>query len=677
MAKEKKKKSGSKIMTVFIPILVVVLVIVGIAASIFVIFDSIVESIIKFIAWIVEGTLNFFAHPIKTIVSSWYNFTLNWQKEFDGDFPGSSLEATLIDPVIKLSQAEFIEMRNEIDTSINRDIMGLDDIMLKKMFISYNTGKYTKKTKVVIELTDEEYNAYSNDKNLVKPFKVLKGSSIERIKENKEDKGKYFLVANGILSLKNENNEELVYFDEEDLEELYDLFLETKNTKTQFSGSLWKLLSTKYYTYSNNGIKMYSNATIEEKVTDWVFKDLDSDKNSVVQRYFIDDEYLTKDEKGKIISTVIKKCEMQDNIQYQEMVMQYATPVEFMVDLLNISSSREFVEAFIEKVQGTEITLKTYRIYNMKFTEEQTITTEETSVEYGIDTKVEVKEISTDGSKFEKWNDDKKEQYGEMKIEVSDEYETQDEDGNKITKKMTNGIKIRITNINKNIKKIKLKVIFEGTTSKKNIEKETNECLVIVPDDENVGYYETNIYLDNDEAQYTKKKKNNSLVWERLTFLEAESHIEMAVERAETWYGTFEYENYIEDVTDYTSDTGWKACSNTAEKYIRKCDFVNEDSSSVTKYTTPINSSGVMTDIIEDDKTDAVNVIFTEEAGKRLINWTYKEDFRRSSWIFEVKKISEVASNISSRVKNKSEISDKVYKIFGDERRSAREFVEC
>lgn len=90
------------------------------------------------------------------------------------------LEAIQPDQLVIIEQTDFEDMANQLGELVNRNAAGLDDIMLKKILLAYNVGLYSKNADIVIELTQEEYDAAQNDSMLYEPFEICKGEDIEQ-----------------------------------------------------------------------------------------------------------------------------------------------------------------------------------------------------------------------------------------------------------------------------------------------------------------------------------------------------------------------------------------------------------------------------------------------------------------------------------------------------------------
>ena len=363
-----------------------------------------------------------------------------WKEVLTGEFNPWALEETQMNQLIEVSQEEFQAMRDAIDESISRNTVGLDDMMLKKILLAYNTGKYSHNTDIIIELTNEEGRACKNDSSISNPFKLKQGKDLEQInmnifetaankvstffntlfgggnvfsskvykegKDEREDKQqKYYLHAKGTLKFVNENNEELIYYDAEALNKLYQEYEKKKDWENRdYAESVWNYLSSKAYTDGEKGIKMYAHEVIDEKAIEWAFDDSDWYTIEIKRQVFDPNN-----------PNYYNKVRSIQDIDYYSLVSKYATPVEFMVDLLNISSSKEFVNAFIDKVQHqTSITLKIYKTRFSKGTEitediEETI---EVKAEALVTAKVEAVDYDGDGLGYQdgdarNWNKSK------------------------------------------------------------------------------------------------------------------------------------------------------------------------------------------------------------------------------------------------------------------------------
>lgn len=147
---------------------------------------------------------------------------------------------------------------------------------------------------------------------------------------------------------------------------------------------------------------------------------------------------------NKIIRDIVKYEESPNTLQnifYSNIVSQYATPVELMINLLEITGSKDFVNSFIETVgDGNYVKVKLYTTRNkeVRFVSEQ----------WDRNTEVEAKRdlmftAEIIGKKDDHWLIDSSWQTGEDELkEVKKETKvkvTQKPDKSKITVKITGG----------------------------------------------------------------------------------------------------------------------------------------------------------------------------------------------------------------------------------------------
>ena len=161
-------------------ILIVVLIVVMLAASIFVIFDAIIGFITDVAEGIVNGTLDFLAHPFKTTITTLNKLHNLVASQTNQKFIGEGLELEQKPQLVIISQADFDKIVADFEQSISRDIAGLDNVMLKKILLTYNMGNFSENADIIIELSENEYNAAKEDSTLYKPFEICKGEDIEQ-----------------------------------------------------------------------------------------------------------------------------------------------------------------------------------------------------------------------------------------------------------------------------------------------------------------------------------------------------------------------------------------------------------------------------------------------------------------------------------------------------------------
>jgi len=512
-------------------------------------------------------------------------------------------------------------MRDAIDESISRNTMGLDDMMLKKMLLAYNTGKYSINTDVIIELTDEEGIACKNDSSISNPFSLKQGKDLEQIdinifetaanrvstffdtlfsggnifssevykkgKDEREGKqNKYYLHAKGILKFVNEANEELIYYDMEAMNKLYEEYEDKKDWENRdYAESIWNYLSSKAYTDGEKGVQMYSHEVINEEVIDWTFNDTDW--------------YTTKINK-QLISNYSKSRTIQD-IDYYSLVSKYATPVEFMIDLLNISSSREFVNSFIDKVTNqTSITLKIYKTRLSSGTEITEDIEETTTVKGEAKVTATITAVDYDGDAV-----GYKEETAGIRKRV-----TLSGDNTLFGAVETTKVEVYLYNIPDNVQAVEVKLKFaeDGSTRYIYAPGGLSDVANIVTD--MLGSSTTIEY----EAWFPryKTKSNTGTINRVTTELTTETKLDIAVEKAETWYATMTYDNYVQD------NTVWESINSSGQRvrvYSSDPIMVSKTKSDEV-YT---SSSSNFSEIIDTSKS--VDTITISEIAGRVENW--------------------------------------------------------
>lgn len=353
--KESKKTKKNVIIAVLIPIIIMVFIAC--------VFFSIVNGIIDIITGIVTTLSKLFNEIINDplyIAKVYYNQALSingWftnipSKLLDLGFNTNEYANAQEKPTIIISNDEFEKIVESLEKTINRDKAGLDDLMLKKMLLSYYKTAYPKEYTIKIELTALE----TIDVNRHAPFNVdidyfTDGSILHS-----------YLTTNGCISLyaiDNDGKEEkLVCYNSEGLKKIYNneyvKNLNKDGTESKYSKSVREYLGQCYTIGDTKTIKMYNFYTEERN-----------------------EEYLYNEKK---ISTKLSTNQGKEakliTIDYTNLISEYGTPIEFLVSLTEISQSKEFVEEFIKLIdKTTDIKIG---IYNVKTTKEKSIIEEAT-----------------------------------------------------------------------------------------------------------------------------------------------------------------------------------------------------------------------------------------------------------------------------------------------------------
>lgn len=538
----------AKIVATVISILLPIIIVVLIASIILAIFQAIIDAIKDIVIGLVNGIINFITHPIKSLINGLYQLHNAYEKYTNGEFDGSGLEINQDPQLVVIDQEAFEAMRDSIDQSIDRKATGLDDTMLKKMLLAYAIGNYSRNADVIIQLTSEEKEACDDDKSLSDPFKIKKGKDIKQLKvngleslgnsivglideskRNEEIDSKkalhdnYFLCAKGSLIFKaemeNEDGElelvELQYFNEEVLKSLYEeQYLKNVDTEyNDYAESVWKYLG-KCYTdgttltednqiaYTVGSMNMYSYEKVDENLTEWTFKDDD----------------LGAIEINRHLNVNINKTRTIQNIEYSSLVSQYSTPVEFMVNLLEITASRDFVNAFIEKVANqTSIEVVLYKTgYSNTEVKKETIK-ETTKVTGKVKCEPEIRRMLVQISEEEtEWRDASSSIRAECKTR----------------QKNVGGIKrvIRIIyfkNVPSNVVKIKFRIAGESGFETYSVSKDS---------DGDFFWKDEEYWLD----EYVTKE-NSCNITQTQTIVDTETKYDIAIGEVTTWYAKIKY----------------------------------------------------------------------------------------------------------------------------------------
>ena len=210
------------------------------------------------------------------------------------------------------------------------------------------------------------------------PFEVV----TKTIGEDDNKKSIFALAINGIISLRNENqdkNDILYYYTEEGINKIYEKYTDQLNEKGQNYANAIKEYLKNCYTYSNGQMKMYAFSEEKETKTYTYTPDGKDKPEITVERESTGTE--------KNMASLV-------TVDYTIDIEQFATPVEFFVDLMEITGSKDFIEAFMELLDEQEsIKLTLYEIAqttkttNTKKYTQNTTATGESNSDYTVKTR--------------------------------------------------------------------------------------------------------------------------------------------------------------------------------------------------------------------------------------------------------------------------------------------------
>lgn len=446
--------------------------------------------------------------------------------------------------------------------------------MMKKMLMAYYRGLYLDDTEILIEVRKEDFGFSSSDaaedetfsflfracvmaangggfesgvyieamlekiKSEMYPFEIVFGNEDDGRGEN----GKIYLKSTGMLQIyaacsycqsggtcEGTFDKKLIYYDEASLGEIYEKYKKSRNKwSDSYSESVLSYLK-KCYTYSTTSttmaIKMYSYENWQEMTTcEWSYG-----SETVRMTPLIWDTPPVSSQ----------------TIEYEAIVSEFATPVEFMVDLMEITGSKEFINAFIETV-GNEnyVKLMLYKVGNS----EEKVTTE-----------TETRKTTINGENIYKLS-----VYKHAKDDAILATEVEDIDLNGWTK-ITNGITESMSfekNEDGKDKGIKYKVTLSPSELEKNtlylfnITRNENEnmrkvALCVDP--------KTEIGVEFDLYPISGKWEGEGEVEKVTTVESGTTQYDIAVLEANTWYATYKATNKVNTVMEIQNLQGTEA----------------------------------------------------------------------------------------------------------------------
>lgn len=213
-------------------------------------------------------------------------------------------------------------MKGQLDANINREAAGLDDITIKKMLLTYYRGIYVKDADIYMEIPDEEYDDVD-----AFPYEKTR----EKLDDEKKEKG--YLKTKGIVSIENEEGVELDYWPQDLLKQMYENEYQP-NVDKGYGNDVKEYLSNCYTGGQNGEIQVYAFTT-----------------QDIEENYEYSNDKITGSSKS---SNGTGKFE---TVNYSTNITQYSTPVGFLVNLMEITGSREYINAVMELVDEDSIVL--------------------------------------------------------------------------------------------------------------------------------------------------------------------------------------------------------------------------------------------------------------------------------------------------------------------------------
>ena len=410
--KEKKEKKGSgkkAVSGILIAVIAIVLIVVLLATALLAIIMAIVQLIVDIVVDLFNAIKNAIFNPIGQFKTDWARYQNRWSFVWDtGYFDENEYEALRkeINVSIVITDEQVKNMMSGLkDSGISASSAGLEDSLLnKKMILTNNRGEFLKDVNILIELTDDEYSAISKEKDLAEPFDVIPGKEGEYGEE-----GKYYLKASGFITIVDDSTgKELIFYDNETLDKIYEKEYKKalKWGKTDYANSVWNYLKKCYTLQLNSAsgedIEKLSEEELKESTVDMIKYTKVKDYEASIKEY----GNLESAKEKEVIygnttysQTVGEDSYDKTTIDYKIVASDYTIPIEFMIDLLQISQSKEFVNEFIKKVSDiTNITLGLYNKEDSELWTEELKGNINSSINYTNNYSIEVSKNNSRGT---------------------------------------------------------------------------------------------------------------------------------------------------------------------------------------------------------------------------------------------------------------------------------------
>lgn len=504
--KEKDKKGKKSIFAIITAILVPILIVVMTANIFYIILEVLLDIVIAVVEWVINELKSLFKDPIKYVSSRWATFTnfLDRTIGVGDEFNEKEYEDARDDlnAYVVIKDTQFQDMKSGLEGKISMTAAGLDDITIKKMLLAYYRGIYLTDTYVLMELTDEELK--END-NVFKPFSKVEGDK----DAGKGEDGKTYLQAKGMIEIKTDDDENLVYYPLETLTEIYNKhYLDVVDDNEDYAESVLEYLE-KCYTYGDTGIKIYAVTT--DKVTEtWKYEN--SKRTLIINKSSPSTANLT-------------------TVDFYDKVAEYVTPVEFMIDMMEITGCNDFINAFIETVgTKTKIEMEIAKVYNKEETEETEERTRSTTII---------------GEKGDDYNYTVKKADGTVISHTVEEIEGTNEVNITVN---SNGTDCMVTLYTNDIPEKQKSTWTEGHT--------THTELVDIKYKLNKDNNWTHTWSNKIKSdKTTKEKQDTSKVIHTTTTTHKENKYDLAITKVTTWYTKITQDNSKNTDTTYTTIT--------------------------------------------------------------------------------------------------------------------------
>lgn len=339
-SKKKKKQNAMIIGTALSPIITVLLI----AACLI----AIIQGILDIIVGVVEDIMSFVTNPVAT-VEKIYKWTSNSASyifntgNYNGPNP-SGFTIILDEETVKNIQEQITAQ------SIGCKEAGLTDIVIKKMILVNYMTSTTEDTEIGLPMSEEEMKEVMEkdkpsqiaikDKNIIMKkgiFMYWQGDG-----NGHGESGKWYVSVQGIINFVDENGTKINPYN-------------NSPWSDDSSNSDFKEIAKAYEKVYEDGKDQYAAAirdTMEHAYTVKTIGQIQMNKvktSSIETVYSYNDEEVIKEKKEHQY-----KVE-EETLDYSQYISQYVMPMDFLVSLLEITGSNDFVEAVSNLVGNQRI----------------------------------------------------------------------------------------------------------------------------------------------------------------------------------------------------------------------------------------------------------------------------------------------------------------------------------
>lgn len=364
MKKNNKKNQQGKIMKAITPILVPILIIVFVACTVI----SVFQGILDIVKNVINNILDVVLHPINFIkstakkVSNWASRTFDW-----GHYSPPSSGDTI---TIFIDSSTVEEISKQISESVDQEATGFTDEILTKMLLASYTATSTKDTLIGLEIDEAIFNSkvpfFEKGDHIYNPDHPVLQKGVDELDPYEADDGYYYFATTEQLGESFRDGVEIHYFmGKYGNIELYNL---SGEKMVAYTDEHWQKLKDDY----ESGKDDYKKAILDD--ADAFYTVSSPGEITVISSNNVNTKYkYTYNFEGYdyVVTNTSDTSSINDRvIDYRESISGYVMSTNFLVDLLNVSASADFIEAVCDLVH--EDTIKIQLADNSTETKETT-----------------------------------------------------------------------------------------------------------------------------------------------------------------------------------------------------------------------------------------------------------------------------------------------------------------